>query len=159
VDHVFQTCEGVFVKLIGIVESGRTSRLTTKEQFVAAYRSWEDSGSLTPPTSTHLLGLFYARYKERYRLYPCSNVREDLGNIERFVTQFMGENPTLAPFVIEYFFSLRHFSNIQSATFCNANILSKWGAFERAAKMQSHFGVGEQAEFTTDTRAYGSTRV
>ena len=112
-------------------------KLTQKAEFVTAFKTWnDDTSSTSNPTATHLLGLFYLRYKERYRLYPCSDVREDLQNIQKFLSEFMVEDPSLAPYVIEYFFSLPQFNGIQSATFCNANILSKWSAFERAEKLR-----------------------
>lgn len=145
------------MKLCGTTRSPQ--RGTTKEILVAEYLTWENAGFPSSPTPRQLLGLFYLRYKSKYRLFPCSEVKEDLENITRFVRQFMAEDPTLAPFVIEYFFSLRQFSNIQSATFCHSNILSKWGAFEHAEKLRSKYGVGEQSEFHSDTKSYGTIYV
>lgn len=143
--------------------SSRTStptRYTKKEQYVSAFDSWNTNPSnVSLPTATHLLGLFYKRYKQKFRLFPCSNVHEDFQNIERFLHTFMAEDPSLAPYVIEYFFSLPQFNGVQTATFCNQNILSRWCAFEHAEKMRSKVGVGEQAEFRSDRRQYGVVRV
>lgn len=136
------------------------SRSSNKQDYVSEFQKWNDSTTESFPTAIHLLGLFYLRYKQKYRLFPPSDVRDDLQNMRKFLAEFMVEDPTLAPYVIEYFFALPQFNGIQSATFCNRNILSKWAAFEQAEKIRSHAGVGEQSEFRAEPkRAYGVVRV
>ena len=146
------------------VSNGIRSKRITRESLVTEFRLWEDAGSATPVTDRILTGLFYLRYKEKYRLFPPSalhhdSVREDVQNMARFLSQFMADDPTLAPYVIEYFFTERNFTNIQTATFCNPKILRGWGAIEKASKLRFKFGVGEQAEFRADTKTYGVVRV
>jgi len=107
---------------------------TAREQLVTAFREWDDTGRIASPTAALLTGLFYTRYKERYRLLPVSDVQMDTLNMGTLLTRYTKDDPHLSSWIIEFFFSLRHFNNIQSGSFVNANILSKWGAFEGAEK-------------------------
>ena len=138
-------------------------RPTSKEILVAEFKHWDQHGRRTPATPRILIGLFYLRYKAHFRLYPISEIRDDLANAEALLRNFLSEDPALAPAVVEVFFTLKHFDNLKTSCLCNRNILAGWGVFEKARKFQQRggAGIGEQAEFTPLGKAprYGSIRI
>jgi hypothetical protein len=145
---------GTILRRVGIQSSP-----TTKETLDATFKFWDANNRSASVSAELLTGMFYNRYKAHYRLYPPSDVQGDLHNFKTFLTTFMQEEPSLAPWVVELFFTFKNFNNLTSATFCNRKVLTGWAAFERAQKLRTSHGVGEQSEFRSDFKGYGVVRV
>jgi hypothetical protein len=136
------------------------SRTESRPADLAAdYTRWRTGGMRTPVTARLLAGQFYFLYKQRFSLFPIAHVKEDVGNLRTLLTNHLEDDPSLAPYVLDYFFSIKDFQNFGTRSLTNANILRGWHAIERAVKLRSK-GVsrGEQAEFTATTK-HGSIRI
>lgn len=142
------------------LNSGRKRpAVPTRDVLVAEFKHWskDRTGDVTARV---LLGQFYVRYKAKYRLYPLGDLQDDLVNMDSLLTH-LSEDIALAPWIVEFFFSLKSFHNLSTRTFSNRNVLAGWCAIERAQKLRSGTGHGEQAEFTpaATSKGYGTIRI
>jgi hypothetical protein len=133
-----------------------SSRQTLRERCVEDYLKWNNTGRQGVPSPKQLAGMYYVLYRKRYRLYPISPVADDMDSFDAMLA-ILNEDKTLAPFCIQALFDIKEF-NVKASAFSNPNVLDKWSVVERANKLRSSNGPGEQAEFKSDTKEYGVIR-
>jgi hypothetical protein len=122
------------------------------------YATWDDNGRSTPPTPRLLAGMYAVEYRKRYCMMPLSPVQDDLEAFDAMLS-LLHEDTRIAPYCLEVLFGMKEF-HVNANAFCNPNILSKWNVLERARKLQSKNGRGEQSEFVhTGKKQYGVVRV
>jgi hypothetical protein len=136
----------------------KIQRPLTKERAILLYKTWDQEGRTTPPTPAILTGHFYSRYKDRFKLFPYTDIKHDLQNMTQFLST-MDEASDLAPWVIDAMFNLKDFRNLRTDSLCNPNVINNWNMHQRAEKLRSGQGFGEQSEFKSDRKGWGSTRV
>jgi hypothetical protein len=101
--------------------------------------------------------MYAVLYRRRYRLSPISPVQDDVEAFEGLL-EILSEDISLAPYCIEVLFNNKDF-NMKAQAFSNPRVIDRWDVIEKATKLRSHNGVGEQSEFKTDQRKYGVIRV
>lgn len=152
------------VKVICLNGQRKLSGNPSRDVLIAEYRRWETTRRVTPVTARILTGMFYARYRSRFKLYPVSHPRDDVYNAVMLLTNFIAEDTSIAPWVVDVFFSpaFKTFNNLNTGALCNRNVLSGWNVIEKAQKLRSGSGTGEQAEFLplgSYSRQFGTIRV
>jgi hypothetical protein len=128
-----------------------------RERLMQDYTTWQAHGRSTPPTASLLAGMFAVLYRKRHRMLPISPVQDDIEHFSAML-HILAEDPTIAPYCVEVLCTQKEF-NVCASAFSNSNILEKWSVIEKADKLRIRNGSGEQAEFKSDTKHYGVTRV
>jgi hypothetical protein len=124
---------------------------------MAEYTQWHEGGRRTAPTARILAGMYSLFYRKRYRILPISPVQDDLEAFDAMLS-ILSDDLSLAPYCVEVLFGLQEFT-VKAQAFANPNVIDKWNVVERAHKLRKRNGSGEQAEFRSDTKTYGVTRV
>lgn len=138
------------------VGTGMRSR-PNRDNLVLGFQRWQQEQFSSPPTPPLLLGMYYQRYKERYRLYPVSDLRDDLKHFELLLNDLLKDEPTLAPYVIEALFQIPQFA-VTAPSFSNPRVISGWKLIDRATRLRRG-ARGEQSEFHGNTTTVGVVRV
>lgn len=135
--------------LIPLRRKQSATRLTSKEALVALYASWARTKDKTAVTVEVLTGLFYHRYKQRFRLMPASSASEDIENLSAFLSQHTIEPPT-AVNILNAWFDLDQFEGFRTSTLLNHRVVEGFRLLERGSTYQRR-ASGEQSEFRNTT--------